>query len=191
MLQDRMKYTQDRSRAAQENIIKAARELMVSNGFETTTTEAIAARAGVSKASIFAHFGDKTNLLIAVGIERMQQLNAHDDAASVYEFYLPWYEFMVQNPDFAHLYFSKSNLPKGGWSKQFNQSCNGQEGAVASIISRLAPSRLNAPHPAAFYARGAQAFFYQTVLYRNAGWLESDQTALNGLRDSLDIWLGD
>lgn len=186
-----MKYIQDRSRIAQANIIKAARELMVSSGFEATTTEEIAAKAGVSKASIFAHFGDKTNLLIAVGIERMTQMNANLDAKSVFEFYQPWFEFMVQFPDFSHLYFNHSNLPEGAWSKQFNQSCDAQENAVAAIISRMGPAKLNAPHPAIFYARGAQAFFYQTVLYRNAGWLESDKAALSALRDSLDVWLSD
>lgn len=186
-----MKYSQDRSRAAKESIINAARELIASNGFSRTTTEEIAAHAGVSKASVFAHFGDKTNLLIAVGIDQMAEYNARDDAASVFEFYQPWYEFLVKNPDFSHLYFNQSNQTKGGWAARFNQSCNAQENAVATIIARLAPAKLNAPHSAAFYARGAQAFFYQTVLYRNAGWLKSDEAALNSLSDSLDVWLAD
>ena len=186
-----MKYAQDRSRAAQESIIKAARELLMSNGFAATTTQEIAAKAGVSKASIFAHFGDKTNLLIAVGLARIKQLNANKNTESLFDFYLPWYEFLLQYPDFLELYARQSRLPKGAWSTQFNQSCAAQESAVENIITRLAPAKLNAPHPAAFFARGAQAFFYQTVLYRHAGWVKNDKVALKALQNSLEEWLGD
>lgn len=186
-----MKYTQSRSRAAQENIIEAARELIALSGFENTTTKEIAKKAGVSKASVFAHFGDKSNLLIAVGIGRMQRLNSQNTLGSLIAFYRPWFEFLVKNKDFANLYFNQSNLPEGRWTTQFLSSCNDQENAVAQIIQRLEPSKLGNPYPAGFFARGAQAFFYQTVIYRNADWLKSDAEALLALENSLNVWLAD
>ncbi len=186
-----MKYTQNRSRTAQENIIKAARKLIAANGFENTTTEEIAKKAGVSKASVFAHFGDKSNLLIAVGIAKMERLNELNKQGSLIEFYTPWFEFLAKNKDFSNLYFNQSSLPKGRWTSQFLRSCNDQENVVAQIIQRLEPSKLGNPHPVGFYARGAQAFFYQTVIYRNAGWLKNDSEALLALENSLTVWLAD
>lgn len=47
-------------------ILAAARELFVAEGFERTSVDAVAARAGVSKRTVYDYFGDKRALLIAV-----------------------------------------------------------------------------------------------------------------------------
>jgi hypothetical protein len=59
-----------------------------------------------------------------------------------------------------------------------------QEAAVFALITPRT-SDLSAE----FLARGAQAFFYQAVIYRNAGWIESDQDALATLEAQLQSWL--
>lgn len=43
-------------------LLEAARELFAAKGFDATPTEEIAARAGVSKALLFRHFGSKAGL---------------------------------------------------------------------------------------------------------------------------------
>lgn len=50
-----------RGRSAQKRlaILDAARELFVRNGYELTSVDAIAATAGVSKRTVYDHFGDK------------------------------------------------------------------------------------------------------------------------------------
>ncbi|MDI2030343.1 TetR/AcrR family transcriptional regulator [Saccharopolyspora sp. TS4A08] len=47
-------------------ILDAAEELFVSDGFEVTSVDAIAARAGVSKRTVYDHFGDKRGLFVGV-----------------------------------------------------------------------------------------------------------------------------
>ncbi|MFG1793746.1 TetR/AcrR family transcriptional regulator [Nocardia sp. NPDC049149] len=47
-------------------ILSAARELFVADGFDRTSVDAVAARAGVSKRTVYDYFGDKQTLLHAV-----------------------------------------------------------------------------------------------------------------------------
>ncbi|MFE0257468.1 TetR/AcrR family transcriptional regulator [Streptomyces sp. NPDC059010] len=47
-------------------ILTAARELFLADGFDRTSVDAVAARAGVSKRTVYDYFGDKQTLLRAV-----------------------------------------------------------------------------------------------------------------------------
>ncbi|MCM3132706.1 TetR/AcrR family transcriptional regulator [Paenibacillus polysaccharolyticus] len=47
-------------------IIAAARELFLSDGFDRSSVDAVAAKAGVSKRTVYDYYGDKQNLLLAV-----------------------------------------------------------------------------------------------------------------------------
>ncbi|AEV84829.1 TetR family transcriptional regulator [Actinoplanes sp. SE50] len=47
-------------------ILSAARELFLSDGFDRTSVDAVSARAGVSKRTVYDYFGDKNTLLQAV-----------------------------------------------------------------------------------------------------------------------------
>lgn len=44
-------------------ILAAAKDLFVEQGFEATSMEAVAAQAGVSKLTVYSHYGDKLGLL--------------------------------------------------------------------------------------------------------------------------------
>jgi TetR/AcrR family transcriptional repressor of mexJK operon len=58
-----------RKRAPQgkrESVLDAAVELFLSGGFDRTSMDAVAAHAGVSKTTVYAHFGDKLELFRAV-----------------------------------------------------------------------------------------------------------------------------
>ncbi|WP_340030645.1 TetR/AcrR family transcriptional regulator [Paenibacillus sp. FSL K6-1122] len=48
------------------NIIAAARELFLSDGFDRSSVDAVATKAGVSKRTVYDYYGDKQNLLLAV-----------------------------------------------------------------------------------------------------------------------------
>jgi TetR/AcrR family transcriptional regulator, mexJK operon transcriptional repressor len=52
--------------AKRDALIAAAREAFFEHGFAATTLESIAARAGVSKVTLYGHFGDKAGLFEAV-----------------------------------------------------------------------------------------------------------------------------
>jgi TetR/AcrR family transcriptional repressor of mexJK operon len=47
-------------------ILRAARDLFLADGFERTSVDAVAARAAVSKRTVYDYFGDKRALLLAV-----------------------------------------------------------------------------------------------------------------------------
>jgi TetR/AcrR family transcriptional repressor of mexJK operon len=49
-----------------ESVLDAAVDLFLSEGFDRTSMDAVAARAGVSKTTVYAHFGDKVELFHAV-----------------------------------------------------------------------------------------------------------------------------
>jgi len=47
-------------------IIAAARDLFLSDGFDRSSVDAVAAKAGVSKRTVYDYYGDKQSLLLAV-----------------------------------------------------------------------------------------------------------------------------
>lgn len=58
-----------RGRDKRAQVMDAAVELFLANGFDQTSMDAVAARAGVSKTTVYAHYADKLELFRAV-IER-------------------------------------------------------------------------------------------------------------------------
>ena len=50
-------------RGKQPQVLDAAVELFLANGFDQTSMDAIAARAGVSKSTVYAHYADKVALI--------------------------------------------------------------------------------------------------------------------------------
>jgi AcrR family transcriptional regulator len=56
----------ERTAATRGAIVAAARELVAAGGYEATTIEDIARRAGVSKGALYHHFADKVEVLVAV-----------------------------------------------------------------------------------------------------------------------------
>ncbi|MEP6899717.1 MAG: helix-turn-helix domain-containing protein, partial [Rhodanobacter sp.] len=55
-------------------ILSAAKALFIRNAFAGTSMDAIAADAGVSKLTVYSHFGDKDNLFREVIRSRIQDL---------------------------------------------------------------------------------------------------------------------
>jgi len=54
------------SERKREAIARSALTLFASDGYERTSVEAIAAEAGVSKRTVYSHYGDKENLFLSV-----------------------------------------------------------------------------------------------------------------------------
>ena len=58
---------QERKRDA---IGRAALTLFASDGYERTSVDAIAAEAGVSKRTVYSHYGDKESLFLSASPDR-------------------------------------------------------------------------------------------------------------------------
>lgn len=67
------------------SIIAAARELFLTDGFDRSSVDAVAAKAGVSKRTVYDYFGEKQNLLVTVVEETSRAvLDMIDQAISDY-----------------------------------------------------------------------------------------------------------
>lgn len=55
-------------------ILNAAAELFLKKGFESVSMDSVAASAGVSKATLYAHFANKKELFVAVVAEETQRI---------------------------------------------------------------------------------------------------------------------
>ena len=55
-----------RSARKRQTILSAGRDLFLSNGYQGTSVDQIAASAEVSKQTVYKHFGDKHELLLAI-----------------------------------------------------------------------------------------------------------------------------
>lgn len=68
----RKKPRQERAKATVETILEAAAHVLVTSGYEGTTTKAVAERAGVSIGSLYQYFPSK-EALVAMLLERFHQ----------------------------------------------------------------------------------------------------------------------
>src|SRR3954471_5091300 len=62
--------------SSHERILQAGRALFAGDGYENTTTSAIARRAGTSESQLIKHFGSKEGLLQAIFDEAWQRMAA-------------------------------------------------------------------------------------------------------------------
>ena len=72
---------QARSRESYDRLMKAARELLNEKGLEGTTVPRVAARAGLSPASVYRRFPNKDALMRAVVLQTMESVDAATAAA--------------------------------------------------------------------------------------------------------------
>src|SRR5512138_1294588 len=76
MPQDAAPATPARMQEKRRNILAGAREVFAELGFERASVDVIAARAGVSKATVYNHFADKKALFVASVVEATDDLRA-------------------------------------------------------------------------------------------------------------------
>ena len=62
--------------AKRQQILAGARQVFGELGYERASVDLIAARAGVSKATIYSHFGDKTALFVAAVVLECEELRS-------------------------------------------------------------------------------------------------------------------
>lgn len=198
-----MKLRQTRSRQTRDQILAAARELFARQGFDETSIDQIASGAKVAKSSVFAHFGDKANLLAALGLSDIEKLaeagrnpGGHDQRqpidARILALLRPWLDYFCREPAFAGLYLSQSAIARGPHTDAFMRLCFELEDQVAEIFRQRLESA--APDRARLLARGVQALFHEVIVYEISGWLREGETALssspeNQLAEMLAIWV--
>ncbi|QGG90632.1 TetR family transcriptional regulator [Agrobacterium sp. MA01] len=169
-----MKLRQTRSRQTRDHILAAARDLFSRQGYEQTSIDQIANAAKVAKSSVFAHFGDKTNLLAALGLTEIEQLaeagrkGVGIDPEAMLDTQIgallsPWLTYFCREPAFAELYLSQAAIVTGPYTETFMRLCFEVEDQVAALFTRVYPSLTSGE--ARLYARGAQALFHEVIVF--------------------------
>ena len=74
-----------RSAEADESILRAALELCAEQGFESATVEAVAARAGVGKATVYRRYPNRIGLAVAAATQVCSCFEDEVDTGSVEE----------------------------------------------------------------------------------------------------------
>lgn len=64
---------QERRRRTREALLKSARALVAAEGFDALRTENLAQAAGVSKGTVFSHFGDRDGLALALSRDSLDR----------------------------------------------------------------------------------------------------------------------
>ena len=65
----------DRSRRKREAILEVATELFLTRGYAGTSMDEVAAAAGVSKQTVYKHFGGKESLFRAIALSTVQEVS--------------------------------------------------------------------------------------------------------------------
>ena len=110
-----------RRKAARAQILRAAADLFRERGYQASTVDHIAARLGMSKASLYTHFRAKEEMLAAISRETIEaftrdlnlvlasRLGAEDKLRTVVRQHV---QFVIANRSFLTVFFSEeANLP--------------------------------------------------------------------------------
>ncbi|MBI5845098.1 MAG: TetR/AcrR family transcriptional regulator [Deltaproteobacteria bacterium] len=101
-----------------EKVLDAAREIFLTKGYHGTAMDAIAARAGYSKRTIYLDYDNKDALFISVGVEGLEILverlrKAHQAEAGIEEVINGLlevvFEFSHQNSDYLRVFFAETS----------------------------------------------------------------------------------
>ncbi|MBL1241739.1 MAG: TetR/AcrR family transcriptional regulator [OCS116 cluster bacterium] len=191
---------QKRTIETKQNILTAAENLFDKNGFEATSMEQVASKAGVVKGTIFSHFGDKTSLLIAIKLKFLVNLletqkswledaNASNLSETLMQLYRPWLQIFRENPDFAQLFLVQSTLKSGVWTDEFVKLCGGFEQIIHDTLQTYNHEKLNAsPTDTELSTQAMQAFYFHVLALYKGGYIKSPQAQETLLNQLITKW---
>ncbi len=111
-----------RSARVQESVHKAVRELVAEFGRPQLTVPMIAARAGVTPSTIYRRWGDLSELLADVAVERLRPDGEPADTGSLSTDLHAWgeqfFEEMTSEPGKAMVRDVMASASQGGWQNQ-------------------------------------------------------------------------
>jgi len=192
---------QDRTQKTRKKILSAARFLFDSQGYEQSSVDQVAKRAGVAKGSVFVHFSDKASLLTAVRIDHMESIAKDTLASSVgpvgddpvqemVQILKPWLDLFASDREFTTVFMDQASLKGADSALRLYDACCAMETAMTNVVnSLLDENRLPTNVSANIYVQGITAFFYHVLIGLHSGATQNsaDQELL--LRSLLQRWL--
>ncbi|MGO1120533.1 TetR/AcrR family transcriptional regulator [Rhodovibrionaceae bacterium A322] len=143
---------QARAQKTRSTLLASAKTLFDSQGFDQVTTEQIARSAGVSKGTLFAHFGDKLGLLAELGQQDLnRQIAGLEQAAetpddrtqskqnpidAIYQGLDGLLSQFETQPEFLRLFIDQTTLRQGIHADVFNAAITRLNLALKALINQ-------------------------------------------------------
>lgn len=192
---------QKRTQETRKRILSAARHLFDAQGFDETSVDEIAVKAEVAKGTVFAHFTDKTSLLIAVKIEQLDKLvgnmqsmvqvvQGDDPVEFLVAMFRPWLKLFRGNRDFTELFLIQGGLKQGPWTSQFIDVCVAMGDNIELALAALVTSgHMAEKTDIKLYSQGVQALFYHVVVGYSTGVFKDGHEQEELLVGMLEKWV--
>lgn len=168
----------EKTAATQADILRAARDEFERVGFAAASIRNIAARAGVSAATVLHHTGDKHELLHAALFADLEHTLARafidlaanglqDELAEVAERVFAYYH---QRPQLSRVLLKESLFAEGPWSQRSVDQVSGVHLKIAELVQRaIERGELIPGTNAMLVATAWFSFFYFSLI----GWVQA------------------
>lgn len=195
-----MRKPQQRSIETRAKILEVARKQVVSTGYEGLRTEEIVAEAGVAKGTLFAHFGDKDQLLLVLMGEELEQTIAELVALSVKETIeiddflrasTSLLKLLSRERAIFNLFQFYVGVSSENVSAEIDDECSELQLLFKSIICLLQGTQvIRNDIDAEVLAEGCLAFLVQAVTFKLCGLYSTNEIAEAEFGKKVRIWLG-
>jgi AcrR family transcriptional regulator len=127
-----------RRQALRDEIINIAQELVAVKGHAAMSMDDLAAHAGISKPTLYAHFATKDDLVVEAATREILQLSAQVELLSIDQ--TPLEVLRVIMREILHRQMRMHALGIGTWPEVFNLLCSKPESraAIEQVTAQIA-----------------------------------------------------
>lgn len=172
-----------RSARVQESVHKAVRDLLAERGGSSFTVPMISARAGVTASTIYRRWGDLSQLLADVAVERLRPEGEPADTGHVWTDLYAWaeqfFEEMTSEPGMAMVRDVMACAVNGGWQSQCSAYTREQ---IQIILDRAVKRGEDAPDMNVIMDRFVAPVMYRILFQSEPMTLEYAQTLIRSCK---------
>lgn len=163
--------------ATRDDVLRAARDEFERVGFEAASLRTIAARAGVSAATVLHHTGDKRELLHAALFAELEHTLGHafDDLDAegienqLFDVAERVFAYYRQRPQLSRVLLKESLFAEGPWSQRFVGQVTNVHVRIAELVRRAVErGELRPGAGPVLVATAWFSFFYFSLI----GWVQ-------------------
>ena len=193
-----MRKPQKRAIDTRKKILDVTREMVVQDGYASIRTEEVVAAAGIAKGTLFAHFGDKDQLLYTLMCEEIdgaigstvllvsKEVFEKDDFIDAL---LPLMKLLCREKIIFDLFQHFSGVSMGHFDIEIGDDCNEYKDLLSRAVSLLqASGKVRRDLPASIIGEGCLAFLIQAVSFRLGGQYQDLAQAEAAFRLKLNSW---
>ena len=193
-----LRKPQKRSIDTRKKILDVTREMVVQNGYASIRTEEVVAAAGVAKGTLFAHFGDKDQLLYTLMCEEIdgaigstvllvsQEKFEKDDFVDAL---IPLMKLLSREKIIFDLFQHFSGVSTGQFDIEIGDDCKEYKDLLTRGVSLLqADGKVRGDLPAHILGEGCLAFLIQAVSFVLGGQYSNLAQAEKEFRYKLNSW---